>query len=217
MKYKEGRKTQAINSTLDWVELKLKSYNEPTKAGTPKGDPVGLSSQKYRAACLMILYPGAMKLKEIASMVGVSFGVLRVWRTQPEFKKAMAEARKSFAESILHSIKPHIRKGPAGFERIKPYVYILPYYHHSVISLFFDLLLTHENDKIAAMGLIAYLFFLREAYYISGRSFKELLKRKDIRELYRGWTKAAIKRAETPEEKEIVAEGICGLIDELAK
>ena len=35
-----------------FLQHKLREYVEPSRAGTPKGEPVGLSKQKYHAALL---------------------------------------------------------------------------------------------------------------------------------------------------------------------
>lgn len=57
----------------------------------------------------MILHP-SLRLKKIAEMAEVSEGVLRVWRTQEEFKKAEKEACKRLGEMIEQSIDNFIRK-----------------------------------------------------------------------------------------------------------
>ena len=57
----------------------------------------------------MVLYP-ELKLKEIAKMAGISEGVLRVFRTQGIFKKAVKEARTNLGKGIADWIQGVINK-----------------------------------------------------------------------------------------------------------
>jgi hypothetical protein len=100
---REDSRQRAIDLVKEWAANELKSYNEPSRAGTAKGDPVGLSSKKYHAALLMVLHPNALELKDIAEMVGASHGVLRVWRTKDDFKIAADWAIDDFWSRLYRS------------------------------------------------------------------------------------------------------------------
>ena len=94
-----------------WVAQRTGAYREPVKKGTSRGDPVGLSRKKYEAAQMMVFYPTSMQIKEIARKIGVADGVLRTWRTQAEFQRAMSEARielNIIAFRILRVTKPNL-------------------------------------------------------------------------------------------------------------
>ncbi len=86
----------AVAFVLHWASEKIKTYREPTRAGTRKGDPIGLSKKKYHAALLMPLYP-TLKLKGISDFAHTSDGVLRVWRTDKAYPIVRRD-RKSVAQ-----------------------------------------------------------------------------------------------------------------------
>jgi len=65
-----------------FLNEKLKNYMEPQRKGTPKGEPIGFSKQKYQATLLLM---ADMKQKDIAELIGVSYGLLRRWRTEKKF------------------------------------------------------------------------------------------------------------------------------------
>ena len=77
----------------EYINAKLNSYHEPTRAGTSKGSPIGFSRKKYHAALLCL---HKQQLKKIAETAAVSLGTLRVWRTKDEFKETIAELRNEF-------------------------------------------------------------------------------------------------------------------------
>ena len=100
---------QAINFAKSWINSEMNKYSEPVRAGTPKGDPIGLSRVKYNAALLHVVYP-TFKIKEIAEIVGASDNVLRVWRTEKIFKEAIDRACKDLGELIARSIEIILQK-----------------------------------------------------------------------------------------------------------
>lgn len=98
----EQNRDLAIRFGKSLVGNIMENYHEPTRAGTPKGHPIGFSRKKKRAALLMILYnpPSGLGLKEIAKIADVSPGVLRLWRIEAAFKKAESEACNTVGEII---------------------------------------------------------------------------------------------------------------------
>jgi hypothetical protein len=93
---------QAIEFGKVAVEAMLRDYKEPVREGTRRGDLIGLSLKKKRAASLMVLHNrySGLGLKEIADLAGVSLGVLLVWRTEEEFRKEERGACRMLGEGI---------------------------------------------------------------------------------------------------------------------
>lgn len=102
----ERKRDRVIEFGKIWAEKMMKGYCEPSRAGTPKGDPIGFSREKQKAAYLMILYsPWALNLKGIASEARIkNEGVLRVWRTQEDFRKAEQDVCESLGQLIRDTI-----------------------------------------------------------------------------------------------------------------
>lgn len=101
----EVRRNNSIYIVNTWANRVLRSYVEPERTGIPKGEAIGLSKKKLHAALLMVLYnPFALSLKEIATMSRNSIGLVRLWRTEPLFKKAIQSNRDSFIEKLLNTI-----------------------------------------------------------------------------------------------------------------
>lgn len=83
-------------TTLEkFIREKLDNYVEPQREGTPKGEPIGLSLVKYKASLLLM---ASRKQKEIAEEVGVSYGLLRKWKTEQDFIKIVDEHVNEFSE-----------------------------------------------------------------------------------------------------------------------
>lgn len=78
-----------------FLQRKLREYVEPSRAGTPKGEPVGLSKQKYHAALLRGMT--SLALKQIAREVHVSYDLMRKWDTEDPFCNVGYEAGVEFA------------------------------------------------------------------------------------------------------------------------
>ena len=76
-------------SLFDFMVDKIKSYVEPQRKGTPRGEKIGFPLKKYVAT----LYVGLTKLtlKEVAEVAGGKFGfsysLLRKWSSEVDFRK----------------------------------------------------------------------------------------------------------------------------------
>lgn len=81
------------------VKSSLRDYREPERKGTPKGDKIGMSKRKKFAAMFCAAYP-LVSLRYIAERCGVSLGVLRVWRTQDDFKRETGEFAYTYGAMI---------------------------------------------------------------------------------------------------------------------
>ncbi|OGR28706.1 MAG: hypothetical protein A2139_06190 [Desulfobacca sp. RBG_16_60_12] len=83
-----------------WVQPRLDSYEEPSRIGVHRGDPIGLSKQKYFAAQAQVLH-SKFTLAEIADVVGVKPVQVRVWRTQMVFNQVAQEALEDFKNYLF--------------------------------------------------------------------------------------------------------------------
>jgi hypothetical protein len=86
-----------------FIDSKLKEYVEPTRMGTPKGDAVGFSLTKYQAT-LFTLRESLLDnedLKAQARKLGISYGLLRKWRSEQSFKDLVAQHEKEFVNHLL--------------------------------------------------------------------------------------------------------------------
>lgn len=101
----QERRKATIKDAGDMIELDLSKYEEPQRSGTAKGEPIGFSKKKLRTAYWMILFPDCLSLKEIAEKCGISEGVLRVWRTQEDFK----EKSQKYAEYVGDRLMKFLR------------------------------------------------------------------------------------------------------------
>jgi hypothetical protein len=104
-KQRDSYKVTALHLAKLWAKKRLKEYKEPERRGTAKGDPIGFSKKKYHAALLMTLYPQIFGLKDIAREVKASYGMLRLWRTEDQFKKAVENGCRDFAEFLTHGVE----------------------------------------------------------------------------------------------------------------
>jgi hypothetical protein len=107
-------KKMTIQIVMELAQARLSEYEEPQRAGTPRGEAIGMFGQKFHASFLMALYPQAMRFDEIGKIIGTSPGVLRVWRTQSSFKKAMAEANRAVANEIIGMLKKALDENLQG-------------------------------------------------------------------------------------------------------
>jgi hypothetical protein len=97
-----------------FIREQLAEYVEPTRAGTQRGDPVGLSRQKFHATLLTMT---ALPLREAAKRSGVSYGLLRKWRTERLFRaQAESNTTKFYHAGFLPSVAVVIAKRRAHLD-----------------------------------------------------------------------------------------------------
>src|SRR4030095_9560911 len=88
-----------------FIASKLAEYVEPSKKGTPKGEAVGFSLTKYQAT-LFTLRESLIDnedLKAQAKKLGISYGLLRKWRSEEKFKEVVSQHEKEFVTSLTTS------------------------------------------------------------------------------------------------------------------
>ena len=86
-------------SLAKFIELKLREYVEPTRIGTPKGELVGFSRAKYKA--MLYALRETEDLEAQAKELGVSYGLLRKWRSEDQFKQLKSEHEMELTNSFL--------------------------------------------------------------------------------------------------------------------
>jgi len=104
---------------FDFIARKQLDYEEPQRIGTPRGEKIGFSAKKYQASMLVGLTN--IKLKKLAKDLnrkyGLSYGLLRKWKTEDDF---MAEAKKhvkEFAGLVLKLIEKSVSKHYEEYNR----------------------------------------------------------------------------------------------------
>ena len=88
--------------------LKGKTHLEPTRKGTPKGYKIGFTRTKEMASILVGVTN--LKIKKIAESCEVSYGLLRKWKTEDDFKSRSKEHCQKFAEEIVKRARKEIKK-----------------------------------------------------------------------------------------------------------
>lgn len=104
------RKREAVALGQGCADALLKNYKDPSRKKVHRGEPIGLSRKKFKAAMLAaILYP-LLPLKEIGRLVGVSGDQVRVWRTEPAFQDAQKWASEQIGIRIRNTILRFVEK-----------------------------------------------------------------------------------------------------------
>jgi hypothetical protein len=75
--------------------------------GTPRGSPIGFSREKYTATLLMLAEHRGQK--QIAEFLEIGYGLLRKWKTEPEFKKEVEQHVKEFAALFKEYVTSFLR------------------------------------------------------------------------------------------------------------
>src|SRR5215475_14209791 len=86
-----------------FMDSKLAEYVEPTKKGTPKGEAVGFSRTKYKATLYAFresVLDNTEDIKAQAKELGISYGLLRKWRSEEKFKNLVSQHEKEFITRV---------------------------------------------------------------------------------------------------------------------
>ena len=89
-----------------YIEEKMDAYVEPERKGTPKGEEIGFSRQKYGASLMNIT---TLKQKRIAKLLNVSYGLLRKWRTEERFREMVETHCREFARRFYGFIEELVK------------------------------------------------------------------------------------------------------------
>lgn len=103
-----------------YYEQKIGSHFEPQREGIKRGEKIGFSKQKFTAALLVGL--AAHSLKEVAEKVEVSYGLLRQWNMDREFRDIAENTCKEFAGSVVALIKAKVEQAHTHAKEKKVYL-----------------------------------------------------------------------------------------------
>lgn len=93
---------------LRFIKEKAKNYSEPARKGTPRGEVIGFSLQKYLANLYMLT---SLDLKLLGQRLAISYGLLRKWRAEPLFKNQIEENAREFAAIFIdHLLEKWIKE-----------------------------------------------------------------------------------------------------------
>ena len=96
----ENYKVAAINTLRTWLNAQpLEHFEDPKRAGTSRGEKIGMGRNKIVAAGLLSLHP-KLSLQEISKIAGVSYGLLRKWKTEEDFKDKMQQLANDFGTDV---------------------------------------------------------------------------------------------------------------------
>lgn len=98
----------------EYALYKLNRVDEPKKEGTPKGEKIGFTVKKHFASILVGIKND--KLKNIAKQSDVSYGLLRKWKTEPDFQAAAENHCSEFVAEIVKRIRNQLKKQTKSFE-----------------------------------------------------------------------------------------------------
>jgi hypothetical protein len=93
------------------------TYTEPSRAGTPKGERIGLSGSKYQATLLALTN---VPLAKVAGMAHVSYGLLKKWRTEEEFQRQVEKHVHDFLDEpylvalVVSAVEDHRKSEAQG-------------------------------------------------------------------------------------------------------
>jgi hypothetical protein len=85
---------RVTNLLRNFIKDRMHAYQEPTREGTARGEAVGFSRDKYRAALLSALT--GLSQKSIADELGISYGVIRKWHVESDFKDLTSSNLREF-------------------------------------------------------------------------------------------------------------------------
>jgi hypothetical protein len=86
----------------EFILYRMLNYLEPTRKGTIRGDKIGFPSKKYHASILVGISNATPK--EIAKVSGVSYDLIRKWKTEPDFRNQVNEQCSAFINEIIKRI-----------------------------------------------------------------------------------------------------------------
>ncbi len=96
-----------VTDTLlsEFMTDRFASYDEPSRRGTYKGNPIGFSKEKYTSSLLSMT---TMRQKEIAKMLEISFGTVRNWHTQSDYFEMVDKHAHDFANELIQHVAKKI-------------------------------------------------------------------------------------------------------------
>jgi hypothetical protein len=107
---------QPIRGMLaDLIHEKAAAYVEPQRKGTPRGQEVGFPLKKYIATLVELTNIPA---KQVAEKLGVSFGLLRKWKTERRYWMLVGEHHQELSRRYWDYIKDYTNREWATLEEM---------------------------------------------------------------------------------------------------
>ncbi len=90
-----------------FIKRKIVGYVPPTRAGTPKGAPIGFMKNKYAAT---LIFMKNVSMKDTAKLTKVSYSQMRRWRVEPKFAALMDSHHKEFLKLFTQNVEIREKK-----------------------------------------------------------------------------------------------------------
>lgn len=87
------------DALIQFIEAKISRYTPPSREGTPKGDAIGFSPEKYAASLWALTN---LEQKQVAEKVKCNYRSLLTWRSQSDFKTLTVQHAAEFATVLLN-------------------------------------------------------------------------------------------------------------------
>jgi len=100
----------------DFITNKTATYVEPKRKGTARGERIGFSLPKYKASLLCALTSATQE--GIARALGVSYGLIRKWHTEQDFKEDMHRHMGEFRTYILERLHQKTKEHRSHYEHL---------------------------------------------------------------------------------------------------
>jgi hypothetical protein len=96
--------------TIEYMQDRISEHGDPVRVGTARGEKIGLSQKKFIASLLVALLNYSLKkiTEEYGESVSFSYGLLRKWKTEDDFKDAIIQHQKGCAEEIAKYIESRV-------------------------------------------------------------------------------------------------------------
>jgi hypothetical protein len=181
-----------------WADPQLQNYEEPERVGVPRGEPVGFSAKKFHAALAQVLKP-AFTLAEIADIVGVSSGQVRVWRTEAPFKKLADKLQEEFLAYISDQLDQDAKLN--DMDKYK--------------DIFICLAMFHNGIHIYYKKLIETLTYLGNVINKNQNDYKLYVEMKELMSQFMLFIKLLFAKEQTRNKKDEVMLKIYPFIDSM--
>lgn len=99
---------------IQFIEAKVSAYTPPAREGTPKGDAIGFSPEKYAASLWALTN---LEQKQIAEKVNCNYRSLLTWRSQSDFKTLTIQHAAEFAKILINATQATLSQEVKGEAR----------------------------------------------------------------------------------------------------
>lgn len=161
---------------FDYIARRELDYCEPQRQGTPRGEKIGFTTKKYLASLLVGLTN--FKLKKLAGDLdkkyGLSYGLIKKWRTEKDFKKACEDHAEEFADFLIEKMRSWV------FEEAKEY-----FEHPEIVAddwrifkdaaILSDAVINHLFFKVFVEGLKGLEKIEGDAYILEGLALYKVM------------------------------------------